>query len=42
MPDRLDIDDCLRDWHFEPDAVSARLVRAADGRNVVQMRVELV
>lgn len=41
MPPGRDIDEALRDWPFSPDVVSARLVAAADGREVVQMRVEL-
>lgn len=31
----------LRDWPYEPGEVSARLVRASDGREVLQMRVEM-
>ena len=41
MDGNLDIDETLRDWPFEPGAISARLVEAADGRHVVQMRVEM-
>lgn len=36
-----DIDAVLRDWDYEPGGVQARLVRADDGRQVVQMRLEL-
>ena len=36
-----DIDAALRDWDFKPGVVQARLVRAADGREVLQMRVDL-
>jgi len=36
-----DLDDILSDWPFQPRTVSARLVRAADGREVLQMRVDL-
>ncbi len=36
-----DIDRILRDWPYEPGEISARLVRAADGREVLQMRVEM-
>jgi hypothetical protein len=36
-----DIDEVLREWPFEPGAVSARTVRADGGRTVIQMRVEL-
>jgi hypothetical protein len=41
MPTRRDLDDILQDWPFQPQTVSARLVRAADGREVLQMRVDL-
>jgi hypothetical protein len=36
-----DLDRLLRHWPFEPGEVSARLVRAGDGRQVLLMRVEL-
>jgi hypothetical protein len=35
------IDTVLRDWHYKPGEVSVRLVRGADGREVVQMRIDL-
>ena len=40
---RRDIDDALSGWTYEPEPgeVLAREVRARDGRNVVQIRVEL-
>lgn len=41
MARRLDIDDVLRNWPYEPGSVSARLVRAEDGRQVLQMRIEM-
>lgn len=41
MPPERDLDEILRDWPYEPRTVSARLVRASDGRNVLQMRVDL-
>jgi hypothetical protein len=41
MRDRQDIDEVLRDWPFEPDTIRARLVRAYDGRQVLQMRIEM-
>jgi hypothetical protein len=41
MARRQDIDQILRDWPYEPGEVSARLVRAGDGREVLQMRVEM-
>jgi hypothetical protein len=36
-----DIDNILRTWHYEPGEVSARLVRGGDGRQVLQMRVDM-
>ena len=36
-----DIDALLRDWEFKPGSSQARLVTAADGRRILQMRVEL-
>jgi hypothetical protein len=41
MARRHDIDRILKEWPFEPGEVSARLVRATDGREVLQMRVEM-
>ncbi len=41
MPDNQDIDGVLGDWPFEPETVNARLVRAGDGREVLQMRIEM-
>ncbi len=41
MSGRNDIDEVLRDWPFEPGVISARLVRAGDGREVLQMRIEM-
>jgi hypothetical protein len=41
MPGDSDIDSVLGDWPFKPGVISARLVRAADGRQVMQMRIEL-
>lgn len=41
MSDRQDIDPILSDWEYQPGVISARLVQAADGREVMQMRVEL-
>jgi hypothetical protein len=45
-PDRLmsepqDIDHVLREWPYQPGVISARLVRVGDGREVVQMRLEM-
>jgi len=41
MSDRHDIDAILRDWPYQPGAISARLVRTQDGREVLQMRIEM-
>lgn len=38
---RQDIDHVLRDWPHEPGEISVRLVDAHDGREVLQMRIEL-
>jgi hypothetical protein len=37
----LDIDAVLRGWKHKEDVVQARMVRAGDGRQVIQIRVEL-
>jgi hypothetical protein len=39
--DQFDIDFILRQWPFKAGTVAARLVRAADGREVLQMRIEM-
>lgn len=36
-----DIDQALRGWEYKPGVVQARLVQAGDGRQVIQMRVDL-
>lgn len=36
-----DIDTALQGWEFKPGVVQARLVQARDGRQVIQMRVDL-
>lgn len=36
-----DIDHILRCWTFRPDMVRARMVKARDGRPVLQMRIDL-
>jgi len=41
MPDRKDIDHVVRDWPFQAGVISARTVRAGDGRDVLQMRIEM-
>ncbi len=41
MSKRDDIDRILLGWEYKPGTVEARLVKAADGREVLQMRVEM-
>ena len=41
MSAKHDIDRILQGWPYEPGEISARLVRASDGREVLQMRVEM-
>lgn len=36
-----DIDDALRGWDYNPSLVQARLVQARDGRQIIQLRVDL-
>src|SRR6516162_6699692 len=36
-----DIDAALQGWHFKPGVVQARMVQTSDGRQVIQMRVDL-
>jgi hypothetical protein len=38
---RQDIDTALSGWEYKPGIVQARLVEAADGRQVLQLRVDL-
>ena len=38
---RLDLDPFLKEWKYSPGDVTARIVEARDGREVLQMRVEL-
>ena len=41
MAIRRDIDALLKKWDFRPGEVIARLVKARDGREVLQMRVDM-
>jgi hypothetical protein len=41
MKRHKDIDAALAGWPYKPDVVQARVVPAADGRDVVQMRLDL-
>ncbi len=36
-----DVDDILLDWSFDPETVQTRLIRASNGRYVLQMRADL-
>lgn len=38
---REHIDDILRRWDYDPDGISVRMARGEDGRDVIQMRVDL-
>jgi hypothetical protein len=38
---RQDIDQILKQWKFEPGEVSARLIRGGDGRELLQMRIDM-
>lgn len=35
------IDNLLRDWPYEPETLSVRIVSGADGRDVLQMRIDM-
>lgn len=41
MPLRRDLDRLLKDWPFQAGSIGVRLIQAADGRDVLQMRVDL-
>src|SRR3989304_36313 len=41
MSHRQDIDLIFKEWPYQPGVISARLVPAEDGRDVMQMRIEL-
>lgn len=41
MAKRQDIDFILKNWPYEAGEVNARIVKGSDGREVVQMRVEM-
>jgi hypothetical protein len=40
-PAQHDIDFLFQQWPFKPGIIAARLVRAGDGREVLQMRIEM-
>ncbi|MCC7085311.1 MAG: UvrB/UvrC motif-containing protein [Pirellulales bacterium] len=41
MAKRKDIDNLLANWPYQPGDVMARVVKASDGREVLQMRIDL-
>lgn len=41
MPRQRSIDSILKEWKYEPGEVRARLVRGGDGREVLQMRIDM-
>ncbi len=41
MPRLPNIDNLMRNWPYEPGQLMARVVRGSDGRDVLQMRVEM-
>jgi len=41
MENHSDLDAVFQQWPFKPGAISARLVRTANGREVLQMRIEM-
>ena len=41
MRDDQHLDHLLSDWKFEPEAGGVRLVKGVDGRDVIQLRVDL-
>lgn len=41
MAKRKHIDDILRTWRYDPQTPNVRIVKGADGRDVLQMRVDM-
>jgi hypothetical protein len=41
MSTERDLDDVLADWDYRPGELSARIISAANGREVIQVRVDL-
>ena len=41
MPSPRDIDTLLKNWVFRPGEVNARLIKARNGRDVLQMRIDM-
>ncbi len=38
---KQDIEDLLKEWEYEPGNIQARMIECSDGREVLQMRVDL-
>jgi hypothetical protein len=38
---KQNIDGILREWSYDPDSVSVRMVQGDDGRDLIQMRIEM-
>lgn len=36
-----DLDNLLNDWPYEPESLCARLIKASDGRDLIQLRIDL-
>ncbi len=41
MSRRQHIDDILSDWQYEPERVCARMTKGSDGREIIQMRIDM-
>ena len=41
MPEHHDIDFIFRQWPYQPGVIAGRLIQAHDGREVLQMRIEM-
>lgn len=41
MKSNLNLDDLLANWAFDPSTLNVRLIKGKDGRDVLQMRVDL-
>jgi hypothetical protein len=41
MSEPENIDDILRSWPYEPYSLSVRIIQGADGRDVIQMRIDM-
>jgi hypothetical protein len=41
MAESQDLDAIFRQWPYQPGVISARLIRTGDGREVLQMRIEM-